>query len=392
MRVSTIAFFLVVGCGGSVAGPERQAVERSAPAPRVAARECPELPAGYALRIGDDRMELVPPYTVRATRGATSCEITLSACGADNTWTADDVSAAIRNPEIAVGVAARAEVGEGEPALILEHGTGTLTIRRPGGTLPESAATLLRVLGGIHEHRLVPPECATLGVVPPPPPPAPRTERLRGSGDLDGIAGDESIVLWSDGTLEVGGLTGHVTIPDASEYFQQHQSTVQVVLVNRRAGVRGVLVGLPVEGDEDPPNRWQLLVRAGATLRLVLDVSLGAYGVTPLRFPGDGTARYIEDGWTACIRADHPRTVRRDEVTLRAGRSGMMVEAARRPTARAQQCDQLAACPAVYVLGGPTPVFAGEILRNLRGASAYALQSLPLGDAEGTLRVRLAEE
>src|SRR5688500_4371555 len=151
---ATIAIGLgcvMAACGSSSpSGGEAHVGSPVAPAPvqpqpqPVPAPTCAELPPDYAYRpsagayASEDRLVLVPPYTVRAERtiaGATTrCEITLSACGADNTWTADDVIAAITHPEVTAGLAEMAAFGDrtgGGPVFVLEHGTDRLTVGRP---------------------------------------------------------------------------------------------------------------------------------------------------------------------------------------------------------------------------------------------------------------------
>ena len=57
-------------------------------------------------------------------------------------------------------------------------------------------------------------------------------------------------------------------------------------------------------------------------------------------------------------------------------------------------CEGLSACPFVWVEDDRgREVFVGEILRDLRGEDAYALQELKLGaTSRSKLRVRLSEE
>lgn len=156
--------------------------------------------------------------------------------------------------------------------------------------------------------------------------------------------------------------------------------------------MRAVVVGLPTPDDEDPANRHQLFVLEAGALRRVLDLVPSVYGVNPLVIGGDGSVRYTEDGWTACERAGHPsRPVAREEVILRL-RGGEMREAGRRRTSLRQVCDDLAACPVVYVVGADRETRAGEILRDLRGIDADALQGLALDTAPRALRVRLREQ
>jgi hypothetical protein len=216
---------------------------------------------------------------------------------------------------------------------------------------------------------------------------------LRAEGDLLGDPSPETVTLHADGTLVAGPARANVELTGANEYWMQQQARLRVVTLDRAGPTRGVLVSLPIDAEEDPSNRHRLFLLDGSTLRLVLDVSPGTYGPIDLDFPGDGTMHYIEDGWSACERLHHPaRPAVRDEVVWRLD-GDTMRESERRPTRQRQDCSQLAACPFVYVLDGERAAFAGEILRNLRGFDAYALQelSLPAGGGDG-VHVRLTEE
>jgi hypothetical protein len=156
-----------------------------------------------------------------------------------------------------------------------------------------------------------------------------------------------------------------------------------------------VLVALPTAEDEDPPNRYQLFLPDGEDgLRRILDITVGAYGTPPLVFTGDGTARYDEDGWAACRRVGPQRARVRLQRIILALDGDEMTESGRKNTGEVQICDQLAACPYVYLVGEDGEArLVGEILRNLRGSRAYAAQTLAVGgETEGPLRVRLSEE
>ncbi len=232
---------------------------------------------------------------------------------------------------------------------------------------------------------------------------------LRTEADLDGRPGAERIELLRDGTLRAGAAEARVELPnvastddtddtEAWRFWLREQGQLQVVTFRASPLVKAVLVGLPViERGEDPPNVYHLFLWKDEGLQHVLTLRRGSYGPLELRFPGDGTLRYVEDGWSACQRAGHAyeeQSVARQEVVFRLDpRTGRMREAERRATSSRQRCDLLAACPAVYVALGAGRLFVGEILRNLRGPSAYAEQSLVLPPVRGdSLRLILAEE
>lgn len=214
--------------------------------------------------------------------------------------------------------------------------------------------------------------------------------------DFDGKPGPESVALHKDGTLVAGGLRGEAELTKATDVWLNHQGAIHVVTLDRKQKTRAIVVALPTAETPDPPNRYQIFLAADKKLRRVLDRKIGTYGVVELRFPGDGSMRYIESDWTACEREAEPGKppffsgiVTRQEVILRLDKTGVMVEAARRPTNKKQDCTMLAACPFVYI--GDERI--GEILRNLRGSKAYALQSLALPNTTGrTVEIRLAEE
>jgi hypothetical protein len=222
-------------------------------------------------------------------------------------------------------------------------------------------------------------------------------EVLRGRGDVDGRAGDENIVLYADGRLVAGGASGQAEYTDPSEYDLGKQAKISVVRLSAEVP-RAVLLELPLADDEDPPNRYQLFAPEDGKLHRVLDVVLGVYGVTPVRFPGDGTMVYVEDGWTACTR-DEAATMRPradiHEVALGPhGPDGKPVEASRQATGQVQDCSQLAACPFVDLVGADgSTTELGEILRDLRGSDAYAQQTLALPSAtNAVVHLRLRED
>ncbi len=223
---------------------------------------------------------------------------------------------------------------------------------------------------------------------PPPPPPAP-TQLATARGEADATAGEDEIVLMSDGALTVGAASGTVEVPAFNEAFREHIA-VSTVVIDRRAHLNGIVVKLPTEGDEDPPNRVQVFVVDGTSLRRVLDVTPDEQGIE-VEFPGNGTARYMEGGGAACARANGAARAPRDQITIRIDPAGAPQEPTRRRHGAPQVCAEVAACPFVYLMQSDgTLALQGEILRNLVGEDAYALQSLPLDG--GSLRVRLAEE
>ena len=216
---------------------------------------------------------------------------------------------------------------------------------------------------------------------------------LSTTGNIDGAEGDESITFDADGTLRAGSLSTRVELPEMNDYFWDEQAVLRIVMLDSAKKQVAIHLGVPTGDSEDPPNVERLFIARRGRLVKVFDQVLGVYNPTDLAFPGDGTLRYVEQGWTACIRAKHSTTpVVKQEVVFRLNRAGTsMVEWKRIDTKDTQRCDELAASPYVYAVsdsGAATRV--GEILRDLRGARAYSLQSLPL--PHGTVRLRLAEE
>ncbi|HEY8142317.1 MAG TPA: hypothetical protein VIG06_06590 [Kofleriaceae bacterium] len=216
---------------------------------------------------------------------------------------------------------------------------------------------------------------------------------LTTTGNIDGAEGDESITFDADGTLRAGTLSTRVELPELNDYFWDKQAVLRTVVLDSAKKQIAIHLGVPTGDGEDPPNVERLFIARRGRLVKVFDQVIGVYTPTDLAFPGDGTLRYVEQGWTACNRAKHPATpVVKQEVVFRLNRAGTsMLEWKRIDTRDTQRCDELAACPFVYAIdesGAATRV--GEILRDLRGARAYSLQSLWL--PRGTTRIRLAEE
>ncbi|MCA9660557.1 MAG: hypothetical protein KC486_19605 [Myxococcales bacterium] len=154
--------------------------------------------------------------------------------------------------------------------------------------------------------------------------------------------------------MRAGDARGEVEVPGAAPAWRSRQASIEVVVLDRARDLRAVLVLLPTADVKDPPNRAQLLLLDvdgdgdGARLVPVLDLVLGIYGVgvAALEFPGDGSARLVEDGWMACAREDHPEApVVREVVVYRPVDGGRMAEVERRPTALTQRCADLPSCP-----------------------------------------------
>lgn len=199
--------------------------------------------------------------------------------------------------------------------------------------------------------------------------------------------------MYADGSLVAGEARGTADLTHPGEFWLKELAALQVVAL--APGVTAILVALPLADEEDPASRFQLFVPEGRQLLRVLDITPGFGRVQRLRFPGDGTLRYVETQSEACARYGlKPGTTPLHEVTYELSGT-VMRETARKPTVRTVDCspDALVACPSVYMLGAGSATFAGEILRNLRAPEEYALQGLALA-APGALalRVRLAEE
>lgn len=226
---------------------------------------------------------------------------------------------------------------------------------------------------------------------PAPAPVAQPSDVLLDGGELTAQGKTLRVYLDSKHILHVGDTALKVEHA-AVGFFWEKQASVGVKLLGD--GQPAVLLSTPIAGAEDPPNRHQLfLVGKQGSLIRVFDESPGAYGVRELRFPGDGTMRYVEDGWGACNRTKHPKEVALQEVSYRLNDTATkMIESDRKDTVKTQKCDMLAACPFVYVVGSDREMFVGEILRNLRRPALYAQQSLALPRTEGPLRIRIAEE
>jgi hypothetical protein len=199
--------------------------------------------------------------------------------------------------------------------------------------------------------------------------------------DLDGDGVDDAIALDADGILKVGGVQISVGLYGTPE--------LSVVTLDASASGRRLLLVQQPEGGEDPPKEIPIFRYTGSTIERILGPSVLG---TP-DFPGDGTLHYQDTDWSQCGADGAVGRVLELEVTLTADASGRLVETARTPTGGGFGCDEWSACPFVDVIdddGAVTRV--GEILRWLRGADAYAQQTLALPAVRGALRVRLSEE
>lgn len=216
-------------------------------------------------------------------------------------------------------------------------------------------------------------------------------------GDVDGDGTAEPVEVRSNGMLRVGGLTAPLPLEriDDPDYFQ---SQVRVSVEKLDGAHRVVVVATPTEGLEDPPPRYRVFVIEGGALAAIYDDAIAGEA---LRFPGDGTMRYDEGAWTACERAHYPPVpVGIDEVVLDRGADGRLAIKGQHASGRTFDCNNLAACPFVYAVDAHGAHRLGEVLRNLRGADAYALQSLAVpdglagaaSDATDAIAIRISEE
>jgi hypothetical protein len=130
-----------------------------------ASASCPELPGGITFRAdtgphhGDDTMTIVPPYKIRVDRrGGGHCEIELSACGRDNTWTADDVIALLSKPGVADALAKHAHYGDAsKDGFVLTRGRDSFVVGPPCTGCawpPADVAALIDVLDHIYTIRI----------------------------------------------------------------------------------------------------------------------------------------------------------------------------------------------------------------------------------------------
>lgn len=196
--------------------------------------------------------------------------------------------------------------------------------------------------------------------------------------DVDGKAGNEKIVLHSDGTLSAGGAS--LKIPfDRTDAPLQHAELEVVSLGGKR---RGIWVRTLHSDDEDPPTRHRVFVLGKGALREVANELVA----TQVKFGKEGTMRYLESGWEACMRVQ-AKKVRRQVVTLRLDKAGKKMVKTRKPSAEVQNCNELAACPFVYEVIGDDVRFAGEILRYVRSKDLETTQSLALATRATTIRI-----
>ena len=269
-----------------------------------------------------------------------------------------------------------------------------LVIVLAGCSAPATPATPSEPLATAPSAPAAQPGLATADAAPPVAPADAGAARaaLSTTGDIDGKPGDESITFAADGTLRAGDLEIHLERPETSGYFWDKQAAIRVVVLDSAKKQVAIHLGVPTGDGEDPPNIERLFLMRRGRLVKVFDRAVGVYTPTEIVFPGDGTLRYVEQGWMACERAKHPGTpVAKQEVVYRMNRAGTaMVEWRRIDTRDKQDCSQLSACPFVYAVTDAGATRVGEILRDLRGERAYSLQSLPM--PRGTTRIRLAEE
>lgn len=200
------------------------------------------------------------------------------------------------------------------------------------------------------------------------------------------------VFLDANHVLHVGEMRASIDQLLPETFFWNKQAQLSVVKLSQDE--QAVLLATPTHDDEDPPNRYQLFILRDEGLRRVYDEAIGVYGVSPMRVPGDGSLRFVEDGWTACERMKYPAKATKQEVVLRLdAKESAMVEQRRNDTADSMVCEELAACPYVYEIDDTGKTRLGEILRNIRGREASATQSLSLSSRNtGPLHLLVTEE
>jgi len=204
--------------------------------------------------------------------------------------------------------------------------------------------------------------------------------------DIDGVAGDEKVTLDKDGTLSAG--LGETSV----EYMEPDgpkNTTLEVISLGGKR--RGVYLVTKLTEGEDPDPRHQIFLYDKGSLKRVFDQMLQSKRIV---FSKLGTGRYVESASEACMR-QKPKGPKRiatmDTITLKLDAKATKLVESRKPSKETFDCDELSACPFVYEVVDGTPVFVGEILRDIRYRDNAALQPLSLGRGAGA-RIRLTEE
>lgn len=204
--------------------------------------------------------------------------------------------------------------------------------------------------------------------------------------DVDGDGDPELIELFSDGSVHVGQAAGVIQLRSTlTSRDETWSGTMSIVDVRRGDGHREVLVF--EDGAYEAPQRsytilsarGELLYGTWPAITIPYDATQDGSRPWPI-LAGDGTIR---------MRFEHcDGYVVRTTIEHRMMPDGS-IRAIREHVDHTDRTCQLAACPYVFV----GDRFAGEILRDLVGASAEAEQTLELPNVivNGTLTVTLRE-
>ncbi len=226
-----------------------------------------------------------------------------------------------------------------------------------------------------------PPADAALG-------PAPAGTVVDWLEDLDGDGRPERIWLSEKGLVTVGAATLQL------EALSSQPFSFGLLDLDPATPQRHLSIGQKLDDDEDPPTNRRLLGYRAGVLTKVFDLTHSSFNHSDLS-PELGGAVIMMGGWEACEGA--PALAVRERLLrhFRFDGAGMLVEAGTTSSGEFQDCNQLAACPFVYVGAPGHEVLAGEILRNIRGRALATTQGLGLParlGKDGVLRVRLSEE
>ena len=205
--------------------------------------------------------------------------------------------------------------------------------------------------------------------------------------DLDGDGKPEQITLDKDGTLMAG--LGESSV-EYDELDGPAHTTVEVISLGGKR--RGIYLVTDRQEGEDPPSRHQIFFYQPGSLKRVFNEIVDAKKIT---FSKQGTGRYVESSWGACMRDQDKKKksvmrAKKQIVTIRLDAKATKMIETRKTGTEVVKCDELSACPFVYEVVNGEARFFGEILRNVRHEPA--LQSLAIGKGAGKTTVRLAEE
>jgi hypothetical protein len=153
------------------------------------------------------------------------------------------------------------------------------------------------------------------------------------------LAAAETIALDKDGTLRAGRIESSVKYDEVDG-----PANTRLEVVSLGGKRRGIYLVTERHDGEDPPSRHQIFLYEKDALKLVFNQIISANRIV---FSKHGTGRYVESGWSACMRDQEikKKSVMRAKkhiILLRLDAKSTKMNETRMTSNEVVKCDELA--------------------------------------------------